>query len=84
MFVDCSGECAQATKGTASFTLLAIDLRNPKLSPKGRGAGKSLEMLLQTTCFGPNGAQEEPRRTTLKIAFKPNGNVGYKTSDLNG
>jgi len=84
MFVDCSGKCAQATKGTASFTLLAIDLRNPKLSPKGRGAGKSLEMLLQTTCFGPNGAQKEPRRTTLKIAFKPNGNVDYKTSDLNG
>ena len=84
MFVECSGKCEQATEGTASFTLLAIDLRNPKLSPKGRGAGKSLEMVLQTTCFRPNGAQEAPTRLKLKIAFKPNGNVDYVTSDLNG
>jgi hypothetical protein len=84
MKVKCSGACAKSTVGHASFTLLAINLHNPALSPKGRGKGKSLQLVLQTNCIGPNGVLKPPTRLVLKIAFKPNGNVDYKTSDLNG
>jgi len=84
MKVKCSGECAKSTVGTASFSLLAINLHNRALSPKGRGKGKSLDIVLQTACISPTGVLGAPTRLVLKVAFKPNGNVDYKTSDLNG
>jgi hypothetical protein len=84
MKVECSGKCAKSTVKTVSFTLLALHVRDPRFLPKGRGEGKPLEMALQTTCISPSGVLRPPDRKTLKIAFKPNGNVDYKVSDLDG
>jgi hypothetical protein len=84
MSVACSGKCGRTTTASASFALLAINLKNHRLSPKGRGAGPPYKLVLQTNCISPTGVLRPPTRLTLKIAFKKNGNVDYKKSDLNG
>jgi hypothetical protein len=84
MKVECSGKCAKSTSKTVTFTLLALRVRDPRFLPKGRGEGKPLEMALQTTCISPGGVLRPPDRKKLEISFKPNGNVDYKKSDLDG
>ncbi len=73
-----------AEQGTVSFTWLAIDLNNAALSPEGRGKGEPPHIALEANCISPTGALGPPTRVELKLAFKSNGNVDYKTSDLKG
>ena len=86
MHVECKSICGKSRTEKATFTLLALNVRNPALLPKGRGAkeARPLEMVLQTNCISPTGLVRAADRKVLKIAFLPNGNVDYKQSDLNG
>jgi hypothetical protein len=82
--VECSGRCAKSTNKTVSFTLLALRVRDTRFLPKGRGAKGAMHMVLHSNCISPTGVLRPPDRRNLKIAFKPNGNVDYKKSDLDG
>jgi hypothetical protein len=81
--VGCTGPCGSATTGKKRLTLLAVDLKNPKLSPKGR-AGRTLSLVLQTVCRSADGTPAPPVRKVLKIVFRKGGYVDYKKSDLDG
>lgn len=78
------GGCGKQTAKDETFTLLGLNIRNPKLLPSGRGKEPPLDLVLQTNCISPTGILRPPDRKVLKINFKPNGNVDYKHSDLNG
>jgi hypothetical protein len=86
MHVECRSVCGKARTESARFTLLGLNLRNPRLLPQGRGQkeARPLEMVLQTNCISPSGVVRAPVRKVLEIHFLPNGNVDYKASDLNG
>ncbi|MGN6253835.1 MAG: hypothetical protein ACTHO8_02500 [Solirubrobacterales bacterium] len=84
MQLACHGHCGKRTTKDETFTLLGINVRNPKLLPSGRGREPPLDLVLQTNCISPSGLLRAPDRKVLKINFKPNGNVDYKHSDLNG
>ncbi|MGN6216310.1 MAG: hypothetical protein ACTHN7_05050 [Solirubrobacterales bacterium] len=84
MQLSCHGPCGKQTTKDETFTLLGINIRNPKLLPSGRGKEPPLDLVLQTNCISPSGLLRPPDRKVLKINFKPNGNVDYKHSDLNG
>lgn len=84
MQLSCHGPCGRQTAKDETFTLLGLNIRNPKLLPSGRGKEPPLDLVLQTNCISPSGLLRSPDRKVLKINFKPNGNVDYKHSDLNG